>query len=402
MNLRNRQWHETVVYVILWAILFAIPVAVIQFHHKNDSGGYPWHELFELWSQFAVFLVVFLLHNYLLAPLIVFKRRPKAYILCITLLLACFVTVQCMHRPDHGGPGHKEGGRMEGRHRPLPPEERMTGEEGMARFEGNGFRQPPKDMRGQRPDGPHGPAIVGQHDIIAAIILILMLGMNLGVKFYFRQRDNEQRMATLERQNLQQQLEFLRYQINPHFLMNTLNNIHALVDIDPEEAKQTIVGFSKILRFVLYDGSKQLVSLDRELAFLSNYIELMGMRLSEQVDLVIDLPTTTPDAHVPPLLFITYVENAFKHGVSYQQHSFIDIHISIEGNTLRFVCKNSRVPAANASNTGGVGLKNARRRLNLIYGEDYRLDINEGEDAYCVTLRIPLNPETDQLTNPQQ
>jgi LytS/YehU family sensor histidine kinase len=216
-----------------------------------------------------------------------------------------------------------------------------------------------------------------------------MWGMNLGVKLYFRQRDDERRMADLERKNLEQQLEFLRYQINPHFLMNTLNNIHALVDIEPEQAKDTIVGLSKILRFVLYEGAKQTVPLDRELGFLGNYIELMGMRVAGQVDVTVELPAHTPEAQVPPLLFITFVENAFKHGVSYQQHSFIDIHAVVADGYLVFRCCNSKVPKASGK-PGGVGLQNARRRLDLIYGTRYQLDISEDDSTYGVTLQIPL------------
>jgi LytS/YehU family sensor histidine kinase len=232
------------------------------------------------------------------------------------------------------------------------------------------------------------PVMLGQHDLISIIILILMLGMNLAIKLYFRQQGDREKMKRLEKQNLEQQLEYLKYQINPHFFMNTLNNIHALVDIDPEKAKTTILELSKMMRFVLYEGNKQRVPLDREIAFLLNYIKLMKLRYTDKVRITISTPESVPSKDIPPLLFITFVENAFKHGVSYQQESFIDIHIEA-GTHLLFVCHNSRIPKEEDKH-GGVGLKNVKQRLDLIYGHNYTLDISDEPEQYTVKLTIPL------------
>ena len=378
--------QEAVIYAVIWLLLFTLPVAVIQFHHSADAT-FPWGELLNTWQEFAVFFVAFLLHNYLLAPLLVYKRRHVLYFSLVAGLLTCFVLFQCVHRPalPHDGHGHEQAGhRSPMMHEPdddfmplLPPD-----------FDEEQEPHPDHGPRQEHAD-EHPPVIFGQHDFIATIVLVLMLGMNLGVKLYFRQRDDERRMADLERKNLEQQLEFLRYQINPHFLMNTLNNIHALVDIEPEQAKEAIVGLSKILRFVLYEGSKQMVPLDREMGFLSNYIELMGMRVADQVDMMVELPASMPDVQVPPLLFITFVENAFKHGVSYQQRSFIDIRCSVEDGRLVFACRNSKV-RQEQKKSGGVGLQNARKRLDLIYADRYQLDITQDDQTYSVLLTIPL------------
>jgi LytS/YehU family sensor histidine kinase len=174
--------------------------------------------------------------------------------------------------------------------------------------------------------------------------------------------------------------------------MNTLNNIHALVDIDPERAKETIVELSKILRFVLYEGSKPTVPLGREMAFLEDYIRLMRMRYSEdKVKVTYNLePTVTKSqSEVPPLMFITFVENAFKHGISYRQASFIDIDISTEGGKLVFICRNSKAPREE-DKQGGVGLQNIKQRLELIYGKNYTLDIDEQSETYNIKLVLPL------------
>ena len=233
------------------------------------------------------------------------------------------------------------------------------------------------------------PLFVAERDILPLVVLILMFGVNLGTKFYFRSRSDQRRLQDLEKQNLEQQLEYLKYQINPHFFMNTLNNIHALVDIDPEKAKSTILELSKMMRFMLYEGSKSVVPLEREMTFLQNYITLMKLRYTDKVRISVDVPASLPNKDVPPLMFITFVENAFKHGVSYRQESFIDIAMAIANDRLTFTCVNSRIPKEEDKH-GGVGLANVRQRLDLIYGQNYQLDIRDEQTSYTVKLTLPL------------
>ena len=250
-------------------------------------------------------------------------------------------------------------------------------------------QHPSPNTQHPTPPGKRPPVLMGEHDIVATIILVLMLGMNLGVKLYFKNREDQLQMAALEKQNLEQQLEYLRYQINPHFFMNTLNNIHALVDIDPEQAKSTIRELSKMMRFVLYEGNKKTVPLSSELSFLRNYITLMGLRYTDKVDITLQLPETIESGEVPPLLFVTFVENAFKHGISYQQQSFIEIQGSINDSKFAFHCRNSK-RVESGEKTGGVGLRNVRQRLDLIYGSRYSLNISDGTTDYNVELTIPI------------
>ena len=223
--------------------------------------------------------------------------------------------------------------------------------------------------------------------------------MNLGIKLYFRTRNDHKKLMALEKENLEQQLEYLRYQINPHFFMNTLNNIHALVDIDPEKAKDTILELSKMMRFVLYEGDKKGVPLSREFDFIRHYIHLMKLRYTDKVRITVNLPQEVPDRQIPPLMLITFIENAFKHGISYQHDSFIDILIDITHPSpltshLYFSCCNSKAngqqPTAN-SQQGGVGLQNVKQRLNLLYDNNYTLNIQDEADVYNVELTIPLN-----------
>ena len=214
--------------------------------------------------------------------------------------------------------------------------------------------------------------------------------MNLGVKLYFKTRDDQKKLLRLEKENLEQQLEYLKYQINPHFFMNTLNNIHALVDIDAEKAKSTILELSKMMRFILYEGDKQGVPLTREFDFIRNYITLMELRYTDNVQIRVNLPQQAPDRLIPPLMLITFIENAFKHGISYQHPSFIDIMVDIQDDRLHFTCSNSKAEKPNQEK-GGVGLTNVRKRLKLLYDNNYILHIQDNSDTYQVQLTIPLS-----------
>ena len=406
MTFEKNRRAETIIYIVLWTMLFMAPVMSMSVRSTQTGIDFDWSEIFTVWKQYAVYFLVFLIHNHLMAPMLIYHQQKWRYLGLSVAIIVIFQVYQCNHRPNFRdrGPRHEMIEKRDHQRPPMPPEFE-SGD-----FEPGEFKpdepkhdfepgEPKHDLKPLRHDGPrpkgekHPPLIVGQHDIIALIIVVLMLGMNLGIKLYFKQRNDQKHVDELERQNLEQQLEYLKYQINPHFFMNTLNNIHALVDIDPEKAKSTILELSKMMRFVLYEGSKTVVPLEREISFLQNYITLMKLRYTDKVRIDVDVAQALPNKDVPPLMFITFVENAFKHGVSYRQESFIEIKLEEtkheEASQLVFTCRNSRIPKEEDKH-GGVGLANVRQRLDLIYGKDYQLDIQDESDIYQVKLAIPL------------
>ena len=380
--MQEQRKYENLTYLALWGMLFAVPVLSLYVRSISDTNySFQWSDILMIWRRFAIYLAVFLVHNFLLAPLLVYKHKRALYFCSIAVILGAFFAYQYSTKPmEPFGPPQDRPEMIE-HHR--PPMEK-----------GFNHEPPPMGPQGKRP-----PVFIGEHDVIALVILILMLGMNIGIKLYFKSRHDSKQLMALEKENLEQQLEYLRYQINPHFFMNTLNNIHALVDIDPEKAKDTIVELSKMMRFVLYEGDKKGVPLSREFDFIRHYVTLMQLRYTEKVDVQVDLPTEAPEYELPPLMLITFIENAFKHGISYEQDSFIHIHIAIsdwpkaQKPRLTFSCRNSKAnsqqPMAN-SQEGGVGLANVKQRLNLIYGENYTLNIQDEPDSYNVKLEIPL------------
>jgi len=394
--------QENITYLVVWGLLFASPLLSLYVRTINDANlTFDWTEVFLVWRRFAVYLLLFLVHNFFVAPLLIHKHKRMLYFSAVTVVLVAFAVYQYSSRPSGREPmGHRPPMEQFDRHDPppMPADEPIPNlfdePDGPPHFDEP--NEPPMAFEGQRP--PHEkhemrrhdpPPIVGERDILAIVMLILMFGANLGIKGYYNSRDDRKRLAELEKKNLEQQLEYLRYQINPHFFMNTLNNIHALVDIDPEKAKDTILELSKMMRFVLYEGNKQGVPLSRELDFIRHYIALMQLRYTDKVRITLDLPQEVPDSQIQPLILITFIENAFKHGVSYQRDSFIEVQMAVEGDELRFMCRNSKADVSNEQK-GGVGLVNVRKRLDLLYGNNYALRINDVADIYTVELTLPL------------
>lgn len=380
MNYRK----EHIIYTLSWIVLYLSPVMSMYMRMStNPHIDFSWEEILNAWKFNTVWVVLFAIHNFLLAPILIIKRRTWLYTALAMLLLAVTMCTLYVMRPDH---------RM--RHpKPLPPTEckqcntdKECPECEYDRPYSNDPERRKPEMRLFSPMPLFGPG-----EMVAVFGGLLLMGMNLGVKLYFRSQEDAKVLTQIEKHALERQLQYLKYQVNPHFFMNTLNNIHALVDIDPERAKASIVELSKLMRYVLYEGNNKLIPLSREVQFLRNYVQLMSMRYTGNVSISLDVPEVLPDSMLPPLLLVIFVENAFKHGISYRTKSFVEISLQPHGDHLLFSCRNSRPEIKHDENMkGGVGLSNVRRRLDLLFPNDYTLDIKEEEDTYTVKLEIPL------------
>ena len=222
-------------------------------------------------------------------------------------------------------------------------------------------------------------------------IMALTAALSVAIKVTNNWYNTENERKELEKARTEAELKNLKSQLNPHFLFNTLNNIYSLIAIDADRAQYAVHDLSRLLRHVLYEDKQQLVSLDGEITFMRSYIELMSLRLPEQVDVKVDLPETETRMLIAPLLFITLIENAFKHGVSPTKHSFIHIALSVnpaEGVECRI--ENSNYPKQDNDRSGsGIGLVNLRKRLELLYPGKYELHTGaEDGDTYVAYLKI--------------
>lgn len=226
-----------------------------------------------------------------------------------------------------------------------------------------------------------------------AILYLLVVGAGVAIRMTGGWYRAEAARKELERSRTEAELQNLKSQLNPHFLFNTLNNIYSLIQLDTERAQQAVHDLSRLLRYVLYDSSRPVVPLNAEIGFLRDYIELMRIRLPRHVRLFVSLPDDPPPVSVAPLLFISLVENAFKHGVDNDKSSYITIDLhEIDGQLICRI-KNSCFPKSSGSDRSGsgIGLKNLAKRLEMIYPGRYTFEYGElGEADYQALLCIKL------------
>lgn len=227
---------------------------------------------------------------------------------------------------------------------------------------------------------------------------ILVIGGNIAIALIFqRYYDNLDRERLLKA-NAQNELSYLKAQINPHFYMNMLNNIHGMIEIDPEGAQEMVMDMSRLMRYMLYDSSRATTTLDKEVDFIRTYLNIMRRRSPEsRVRISAELPggSQLRTVELPPLLFLVFIENAFKHGISYHRRSFVEIAMSLDSETLHFRIINSLAEEPGVKKTPGIGLANVRQRLGLIYGDAAKLSITETADTYLVNLSIPIHETSD-------
>ena len=269
-----------------------------------------------------------------------------------------------------------------------------------AEFQGRRLFEATNQSRHRSPHRPPSPPIFvpgsrgGLGTTLTVTITALVVGISTAMTAIQKwQKDNQERKE-LEKDKVTSELSFLKTQINPHFFFNTLNNIYALTTVDPKVAGEAIHQLSKMMRYLLYDTQKDDNMLSQEIAFVKNYISLMKLRLTDVVKINIDTPANLEDMPLAPMIFLPFVENAFKHGVSATRQSYIDIKIFQENKTLDLTVSNSIMNdnGVNLDTNSGIGLVNTRRRLDLIYPGKYKLDISsKAASDYTVHLVLDLS-----------
>lgn len=213
----------------------------------------------------------------------------------------------------------------------------------------------------------------------------------------------ETKLQEIRQQKLEAELNFLKGQIHPHFLFNTLNNLYALTLKKSNAAPEVVLKLSELLSFMLYECNSPTVALDKELKLIENYIELEKIRYDDRLTTSYKVKGDISDSRIPPMLLLPFVENAFKHGTSDSlEEVWVDINVEIEHQKLTLSVRNSNGHDSEEKEEfdyqKGIGLKNVNRRLELLYHEFYRLETSDDADSYSVFLEIELDKRlnTDQ------
>ncbi len=219
------------------------------------------------------------------------------------------------------------------------------------------------------------------------IAAIIPLGFSF-FKFYY---NSQQRTLTLEKEKIETELIQLRNQVHPHFLFNTLNTLYALIIKKSNTAETAVLKLSRLMRYMLYEANTPQVSLIKEIEYLKNYIDLEKLRFDDSIDISFN-SESDKDYQISPFLLIPFVENAFKHGTSSSKESWIVINIFTKKKELVLQVENSKFSSTNTNHDsiGGIGFNNVKKRLQLLYPDQYSLKIYDNELSFEVILKLNL------------
>jgi two-component system, LytTR family, sensor kinase len=356
---------QVFLHIIVWIILFFLPTYFFYLESSND-----WNFLFRSYFQTFLYALIFYLNYLFLIPRLFFSKKKALYFIIAASIILLLIPLQGMVN-IFPPPEHK---RNPGVEFPMPPPPDQYGRTGPFIQENR-----PRPLR----EGPIYQFL---------LVSFLVTGFSLGLRFFDKHNLNEKQRKEVEKEKLNTELAFLKNQINPHFFFNTLNNIYSLVHIHVEDGQKAILQLSKLMRYLLYETEKGNTLLSQEIDFMKNYIELMKLRLSKKVSLNIVFPENFHDVSIPPLLFLPFIENAFKHGISYRNPSYINILMRVDEGKIHFGCNNSKGGKGDEllKSDPGIGLENVRKRLTLLYPGNHKLNISDSETSFDVVLIIGI------------
>ena len=335
------------IHAIGWGLMFAFPLFFID---RHANGGFNWMEYMKHSTMPLSCLIVFYSNYFFLIPTYLFKEQRKIYVIFNLIIVLAIVIGFHFHEImdlnsllDNGAKGGH----------------------------------------------PRPPILIFL--ISNTIMLILTAGLSAAIRLSERWTEIETARREAEKSKTEVELKNLKNQLNPHFLLNTLNNIYALIAFNTDKAQQAVQDLSKLLRYVLYDNNRNYVPLRQDVEFIRNYIDLMRIRLSKEVEVTTDFKISpTSETMIAPLLFISLIENAFKHGVNYSEPSFIHIHLQ-EDDERKVTChiENSYFPKGEQDKSGsGIGLEQLQRRLDILYPDRYVWQREVKDNKYISILTI--------------
>ncbi len=329
--LRNR--GTIFIHVLIWSIVFAMPIIIGQ-----REGFFSWNNILRFLPLSVVFLVVFYVNYLYLVERLLFKRETVKFVVVnIVMIVGISLSLHFWHELEFT------------------------------------LNMSPMQNPNRSSDLPAKPsAFVFIIRDIFSLTFVSVLGILMKVTERIAQIQTRQR--ELEKAMVEAELKNLKNQINPHFLLNTLNNIYALSRMNSPKTSDSIMELSELLRYILYEDDKTFVPLQDEAAFISNYIDLMKLRLTDnvKVSIIIDILDNSK-TEIAPLVYISLIENAFKHGVSNDEPSFIEIELTEKDDgQVHFLCNNSFFPKNESDRSGsGIGLQQVQKRLDLLYPYRY-------------------------------
>ncbi len=348
MEIKNKNNKTTIIllHLIVWLMMFAAPYLL-----SYDRPQFLGKVLFTSWTFVFFSALLFYLNYFVIIEKTLFKKKTmtffiiNALIIIVLTYLTFEVKAYLFEEIIHKVPRHK---------------------------------------------GPPRKLFV----YIDGLSFILPLVFSVALKVSERWKKSELERKEVEKSKLEAELKYLKYQVQPHFFFNSLNNIYSLIDISPETAKEVVHSLAKLMRYQLYETNTEKVSLVKEISFMKTYIELMKLRFTEKVEVTYNFEEVANTIEVSPLLFIVLMENAFKHGISATENSHIHFELLTTKDEICFKSSNPNFPKGTSDKSGsGIGLENLKKRLELIYNDSFNMGITVEED-FVAKLSLPIENKT--------
>ena len=369
---KNKKILLSVIHIAVWTCFLMIPF-VFQPHSRESPSPVAISNHFRaVLISSSLFLIGFYYINTLfLIPSFLFAKKWLLYISIVVLLYISFLYLPEWVASFFADPS--------------------TNEVGHRFNEGEHYRRHFSDSL---PPPPHRPGFGGSRHRFhffpgSYLIFILVFAISTCISLIQQWLKIEENKKEIERDKLNTELSFLKSQINPHFFFNTLNNIYSLAVTGSEHTASAILKLSSIMRYIISDTQVDFVPLENEVTFINHFIDLQLVRLTDKVSVDFTIDGNVDSKMIAPLIFICFVENAFKYGVSTKESSIITFHLKVSDKKIIFSSSNKIIKTENFSKEGtGIGISNVKRRLDLLYPEKYTLNIFDTEHTFSVKLEI--------------
>lgn len=333
----------TIIQILVWSLLLLLPMLFNPpLPPREMPQMVPFNPMVNILT--TILPIGFYYFNYyLLIPLLYLRKKTFAYILSVicSLVVIILFSIICSYLFNY--------------------------------YSGNTFRLM--------------PPVFGHSILLFIVVLFVSLGLRMNAEW----KKTEEEKVKIEKEKLNAELSYLKAQVNPHFLFNTLNVIYTLATLKSEHTAEAVMKLSKLMRYVILDAHTPFVSLDKELGYVGNFIELHRLRLANNNHIDFRISGNTEGLQISPFILIPFVENAIKHGTSTIEPMMISIEITLFNNELQFTVKNNKLTTkSETQNSTGVGIENTRKRLEMIYKKKHNLQINETAKTFEVKLNLFL------------
>jgi len=369
-----------IIHIAGWLLFMAFPLVFLN-SRGHDTPSWSLLQKHSYWFFCYIYIFLFYSNAYYFIPQFFLKKRYTIYTIIVLVLLGGVYYLRPFDKLLRSSEGRSFN---QARYFDHPPADRqMPG------------GPPPYQPDQQASPHPHRGNNVPHRffhrrplDSSSLFIFLMIMALSAAIRTAQEWQLTEQRAARAEADKASAELSFLKAQINPHFLFNTLNNIYTLAVTKDDNAPDSIMKLSNIMRYVTDDVTADFVPLQSEIDCISDYIELQRLRISNNT-VVNFMVNGNPDGKkIAPLVLMTFIENVFKYGVSKHENSAIDIHIGISNQNITFVCSNRIFKITQENQRTGIGINNTRQRLAHLYPEKHVLNISSENNLYTVRLTL--------------